>query len=36
MRDTALFLRTQHSASTFFANKKVSPLVAEFGDPGLS
>ena len=36
MRDTALFLRAQHSASTFLANKKVSPLVAEFGDPGLS
>jgi len=27
---------TQHSALTFFANKHVSPLVAEFGDPGLS
>jgi len=36
MRDTTLFLRAQHSASTFFANKKASPLVAEFGDTGLS
>jgi len=35
MRDTALFLLA-HSAPTFFANKKVSPLVAAFGDSGLS